>query len=542
MRKIITPWAANGNRRSLSDRTSDGTVSYDTGYGPQYSGSVNSSGVATPAQRPIDREGLNGLLFDITDNLKEWQQKGISEWFQSSGSVDDPGYNRAAMVRYNNFIYESLVDGNTDVPAGSSKWDLWMSTQELFAKMPYLYQGSVSGVDFSGQRVAGASAQWDFINDSDVQSSPNSPGPWDSRIPSTTTATTAGTLKSRNNGFNGITQIYEDTNAQVRVRGYLSSSSSWSRWRALADSLQVVDLWSTPVAENNTVDWNTITDRGIRNVYGFQGPNAPPVDQVNNQWGTLQVLWPKNWFGLVIQVVTKFDTATTQIYSRVRRPDTGLWSGWIGGDLSNKLDRRGDSISGDLYMAGIGVDTSCSTEIEFQSSIVNAGPFLRANGAGSTEMINVGYNAVNMTVYDSGVVNLRVRPSWMGYTPWDSNNFDPNTRVNVIPGRSQQGYVQNIVGNTLGMGWDGANIQTNVDGVNTGFMWHTGNFQPGNYAAAGANCQWSGGRNQIGPIGNGGVGYEAGAPLWLTGVGSNAGNSTANNIYMNARVIINQGG
>ncbi|QRE00537.1 hypothetical protein [Burkholderia phage BCSR129] len=545
MRKIFSPWASSGNKRSLADRTSDGTVSYDTGYGPQYEGSVDSTGKVTSALRPIDREGLNGLLFDVTDNLREWQLKGFPEWVQPAGSADDPGYFRAAIVRYNGTLYQSLSDGNTSLPTNVSAWDVYLSSQELLYRIPYLYSGvSAGSVDFNSAAIAGSRQELDFKSDSDVQSSQNGPTSFMTTAPSTFTPAAAGFVRNMVDS-GSTTQLFVDANGAIRPRGYLQSTGQWSGWRALADSSQTIDLWNQPIPENNTADWNTFMSRGIYNVYGFQGPNHPPVDQVNNQWGTLQVLWPKNWFGLVVQIVTKFESSTTVIYSRVRRPDTGVWSGWTGGDMSNKLDRRGDTINGDLIIAGTGLDPAASSELAFLPPGATKGPFIRANPAGNTQMVDVNYTTVNLDISDGDrrVYFNNKRPSWLGYTPWDNGNFDPNQKVSAIAGRSQQGYIEGLTTDQLLMFWNEVNmVSTTVNNTATGGIWTTLLFDPASLAPNGVGCQWQSARQQYGPIGGVGSGWEVSSPQWVTGMGSNNGNSTANNMYVNARIIQNQGG
>ncbi|MET3234205.1 UNVERIFIED_ORG: hypothetical protein ABIC54_006421 [Burkholderia sp. 1263] len=58
-------------------------------------------------------------------------------------------------------------------------------------------------------------------------------------------------------------------------------------------------------------------------------------------------------------------------------------------------------------------------------------PFLRSDSiARALEAVNAANTAVNASLDDNGVLALpRARPSWAGYTPWDSGNLNPYTKA-----------------------------------------------------------------------------------------------------------------
>ncbi|MFP3693101.1 hypothetical protein SB784_34055, partial [Burkholderia sp. SIMBA_048] len=58
-------------------------------------------------------------------------------------------------------------------------------------------------------------------------------------------------------------------------------------------------------------------------------------------------------------------------------------------------------------------------------------PFLRSDSIARTlEAVNAANTAVNASLDDNGVLSRpRARPSWAGYTPWDSGNLNPYTKA-----------------------------------------------------------------------------------------------------------------
>ena len=115
------PFGVAGDKDEIPDPTeSDGTVSYNQGYGPNYS--------LDPATEPdalsVERLMFNQLAFDITSTLQLYYQTGVPPFITS---LDNNGtafsYQRGSRVIFNDRIYESTTDGNTNTPAESG-WQL----------------------------------------------------------------------------------------------------------------------------------------------------------------------------------------------------------------------------------------------------------------------------------------------------------------------------------------------------------------------------------------------------------------------------------
>ncbi|WP_158935299.1 hypothetical protein [Burkholderia sp. S171] len=126
---------------------------------------------------------------------------------------------------------------------------------------------------------------------------------------------------------------------------------------------------------------------------------------------------------------------------------------------------------------------------------------------------------------------------WGGYlSNWLNSQI--NNRVPIRNGGwANQGYVVTNSSNSMQIWWDGR-VQVQVDGSYQGYMWTSGNFDPGSKAQAGARVQWDSGVQEVGPIGNGTIGDSA---PWVVVGGRSCGNSsTANCIWLHLAVLRNQ--
>lgn len=107
------PWAVTGDRTAVPFPTDPGgDVSVAQGFGPAY-----EIAPGQPGWKPVPREETNGYLYDITDNIRQYQLNGAPEWYSAS---DNNGvaisYPLNAIVRRNDLVYRSLVAANTVEP------------------------------------------------------------------------------------------------------------------------------------------------------------------------------------------------------------------------------------------------------------------------------------------------------------------------------------------------------------------------------------------------------------------------------------------
>jgi hypothetical protein len=113
------PFAIDGTRTTVPDGVQpDGSISYDQGYGVNYTLQPGTSGALN-----VDNATMNQVFYDITSAI-QYQQQGLPAPFITSamnGGSPFP-YAQYAMVVYNGVAYQSNANSNTDTPP-SSKWN-----------------------------------------------------------------------------------------------------------------------------------------------------------------------------------------------------------------------------------------------------------------------------------------------------------------------------------------------------------------------------------------------------------------------------------
>ena len=107
------PWATSGDKADIPDNTqSSGAVSYNEGYGISY----QQDPATNPSARTIERQMYNQALFDVTSTLQQYYQRGVPPFITSAlnGGVAF-SYSQYASVLFNNRVYESLINNNTNL-------------------------------------------------------------------------------------------------------------------------------------------------------------------------------------------------------------------------------------------------------------------------------------------------------------------------------------------------------------------------------------------------------------------------------------------
>lgn len=124
-KRFVVPFATSGDKSVTPDATDPaGAISYSQGWPVAY-----QLADTDPAYRPVGRQELNGVLFDVTGALAELQTLGFPEWVAVTGLV--PPYPINAWVRRLNSVYFNTVANNSAAPesAGSN----WVEVSTLSA-------------------------------------------------------------------------------------------------------------------------------------------------------------------------------------------------------------------------------------------------------------------------------------------------------------------------------------------------------------------------------------------------------------------------
>lgn len=124
---IRTPFATTGDKTAIPDAVQvDGSLSWAEGFGFDYERNPASD----PAAKRIPRDQTNQYLFDLSNNIREYQIAGFPEWVTAAqnGGVA-LAYPINAYVRWNGgagtdwLVYVSLVDGATLEPGVAVGWE-----------------------------------------------------------------------------------------------------------------------------------------------------------------------------------------------------------------------------------------------------------------------------------------------------------------------------------------------------------------------------------------------------------------------------------
>lgn len=136
------PFAISGDQMAI-DTTNPGTgiMSYQQGYPVPYQLDMDTD----PAARPVDRQQTNRLMFDITDNLNQYQTHAVPQWVTAAQNLGVAlPYDLYAKVRYNvanpgvegagTLVYTNLIQGNITTPGADSSW--WANGESLSVNVP----------------------------------------------------------------------------------------------------------------------------------------------------------------------------------------------------------------------------------------------------------------------------------------------------------------------------------------------------------------------------------------------------------------------
>lgn len=119
------PFALNGDRAAIPDEAqSDGSISFNQGFGPDYERVLTD-----PLAKRVPRDETNQYLYDITDNIRQYQLNGTPDWVPAAQNGGSPvAYSYGARVRYDTGsgvrVWQSAVINNTSTPGADANWVL----------------------------------------------------------------------------------------------------------------------------------------------------------------------------------------------------------------------------------------------------------------------------------------------------------------------------------------------------------------------------------------------------------------------------------
>lgn len=178
---LLAPFAQNGDRAAIPQQDSSGFINFSDGYTPFYEISLTAN---NPQAKAVERQGMNELFYQLSQNAMAWQQMTTAPWLAGTSG----GYMvNATVARVNSSgqagIYRSLIDNNTSDPAtNSSQWELQPRWSAMRANIPMPAGGD--GLDSSKELISVTSGVnldllnngvWEFASDAAANAANNIP-------------------------------------------------------------------------------------------------------------------------------------------------------------------------------------------------------------------------------------------------------------------------------------------------------------------------------------------------------------------------------
>lgn len=117
-KRFVIPFATSGDKSVTPDATDPaGAISYSQGWPVAY-----QLADTDPNYRPVGRQEMNGVLFDVTGAIAEIQAFGFPEWVPVAGLVTPYAVN--AVLRHNGNNWRNTVPNNSVEPGTDSTWVL----------------------------------------------------------------------------------------------------------------------------------------------------------------------------------------------------------------------------------------------------------------------------------------------------------------------------------------------------------------------------------------------------------------------------------
>ncbi len=338
------PFAISGQRTDVPDIVDPyGYVSYEQGYGPDYSADPGND----PDAKNIARLSWNGLIYAITDNIRQYQTFSVPEFITSLDNGGSPfSYSRGARVRYDAGsgynVYVSLIDSNTNLPIDTNSWEIDLAysagnkgdvtiatngnvtinnSAVTLAKMANLSQYQLIGRSGAGagtpQAITTSADVYTALGSADNAAIRTNIGLGNASVQNVGTSGANVPLLNANNTFsgtatfsnaNGVTTnvITERTSAAgVTADGVLLKDSGVTASSLIRNTYQAnVNVFDTPLP---STDLNTVITPGNYRVSAAAVTNGMP------SWlGT-----PPPEFGLTVEALaTSFNGSLSPSYSQ----------------------------------------------------------------------------------------------------------------------------------------------------------------------------------------------------------------------------------
>lgn len=163
---IQVPFATSGDKTVVPIPTqSDGSVSYTTGFGPDY-----ELGPSDPAKKDVPRNQTNQLFNDLSTIAQEYQVWGVPNFISTSDNGGTPfPYSQYARVLYDDGtngprVFESKINTNTGLPVTGTTPNLVINPNWRLIDLATFQATIYDGVTFNSPVANGNAVYYDAAN------------------------------------------------------------------------------------------------------------------------------------------------------------------------------------------------------------------------------------------------------------------------------------------------------------------------------------------------------------------------------------------
>lgn len=215
--RIPQAFAQDGTRTPIETTRSDGVVNLDQGYTDDYSRELG----VDPSAKAVERDSMNWLLWLLSSNVKDWQEKAYPQWL-AQVQYDPPAFVRYTGGTQAERVFRCILRPPVGtIPTNTTYFEEVLTDAQNIARVPFVNRGEVAqGADWDNL----TRGFWTVSDASILTSGLNSPP----------TSTDLGYLISYPFGGTSGLQMYYCQNASVYLRS--RAGGGWSTWKKLATS------------------------------------------------------------------------------------------------------------------------------------------------------------------------------------------------------------------------------------------------------------------------------------------------------------------
>lgn len=218
--RIPQAFAQDGTRTPMETTRTDGVVNLDQGYTDDYSRELG----VDPSAKAVERDSMNWLLWLMSSNLKDWQEKAYPQWL-AQVQYEPPSFVRYTGGTQPERVFRCIQRPPVGtIPTNTTYWEEVLTDTQNISRVAFIARGDVQpGANFDTLTPG----VWNVTSAAILSSAVSAPP-----------TTEIGYLISRNVTANEYVQIYYGRNNQTWTRSTVGGTyGTWTRYAMRATTL-----------------------------------------------------------------------------------------------------------------------------------------------------------------------------------------------------------------------------------------------------------------------------------------------------------------